>query len=224
MDYNKKLLQAILFTKHPHKYFNEQVLSDEFMNILDKGIDKLNKNSLLNFDMKKNILELLNFIRFNSSIPQVELFPKINEWLRLVRSTKVAFYVWQAYLFQEYNDRNFTNKDSLDFTNDNQLDDLFYSLELDFTVLKSLTCSQEEFEDAVAPQLVLNDFYFSSIKQLIAEDETILDSKDYVLRIIEIIGVNEAYRKHKKEILDYDAKTFKKVIKHGNILFKKMIK
>ena len=214
--YHTKELIAISFSKKANQYFNKEILTDEYFEFLYKKII-LNDFTLVNKQMKDNLLELINFIRFNRDLT-TKLLQQINELIIKINQSKVSFYQYQGYLEEEFENRKPEERMQLNFLDDNQIDEILSAIEFDFTVLKSLICSEDEYNKLLVTTLSLNEFYFGSINKLENEIPNLFDK--YMIRIMEVVAVNKIYRK--RNIINYNSKLFRKVVKEGNKLLKKM--
>lgn len=220
--YYTKQLIAINFSKNVGKYFSKTHLTDKYLDFLYKNF-VLRDIVMINKQMKYNLLELLNYIRFNRVL-SVDDINKLNEIVIHINNSKISFYPYQCYLAEEFDIRMQEGKIQLDFLNDNQIDELLECIELDFTVLNSLLCDKEEYEERIFPDLILNEFYFGSISKLSKEIPELIYKKSD--RIMEIIFINRMYKKkkYKQNIEDFDPVMFRAVIKRGNKMLKKMKK
>lgn len=218
--YYTKQLIAINFSKNANKYFNKAHLTNKYLDFLYRNF-VLRNIVMINEQMKYNLLDLLNYIRFNRTL-NVEETNKLNEIIINVNRSEILFYPYQTYLAEEFDIRMPEGRFELNFLDDYQIDELLGNIELDFTVLNSLLCSDEEYEDLVFPDLILNEFYFGSINKLSEEVPFLLKRK--IDRIEAIVEINKMYkkRKNRRNIEDYDAKMFNIVIKKGDKLLKKM--
>lgn len=213
--YYKKLLQAICFTNNPEQYFDNKVLSVKFLNILKNMLVNCHNNSIMDEKMKDNLLRLVNYIRFNG-------YPNLaNDFILLINTSKISFYFWQTILEEEFEARKFYNNEYLNFLADDQLDELFYSLELDYKVLKSLVSSDDKFYNYYIDELMLDEFYFSSIKKIYLEYPELLNNQQSWIRIC---TVNLANEESKKQIPSEQRKDYKQLIKTGRTLIKTVIK
>lgn len=219
--YTKQLI-AINFSKNAKQYFCKEHLSDRYLDFLYRNF-VLKDIAMINEQMKYNLLDLLNYIRFNRNL-NVEDINKLNKIMININKSKISFYPYQCYLAEEFDIRMPDGKAQLDFLNDKQIEELLGCIELDFTVLRSLLCPREEYEDMIFPDLVLNEFYFGSINKLSEEMPALIYKKSD--RIMEIIFINRMYKKkkYKQNIGDFDPYLFKNVLKRGNKLLKKMKK
>ena len=219
--YTKQLI-AINFSKNAKQYFCKEHLSDRYLDFLYRNF-VLKDIAMINEQMKYNLLDLLNYIRFNRDL-NIDKLDELNEIMIHINRSKISFYPYQGYLAEEFDIRMPDGKAELNFLNDNQIDELLGCIELDFTVLRSLLCSQKEYEDMIFPDLILNEFYFGSINKLREEIPSLIYKKSD--RIMEIIFINRMYKKkkYKKNIEDFDPDLFKVVLKRGNKMLKKMKK
>ena len=220
--YYTKQLIAISFSKNAKQYFSKVHLTDQYLDFLYKKF-MLKDIVMINEQMKYNLLDLLNYIRFNRCM-NIENLSKLNEIMIKINHSDISFYPYQGYLAEEFDIRMPEGKAELNFLNDNQLEELFECIELDFTVLSSLLCSEEEYVNRVFPDLILNGFYFGSINKLNEELPGLIYKRRE--RIMEIICINKMHKKkkYKNNIVGYDKKKFNLVITEGNKLLKKMKK
>lgn len=220
--YYTKQLVAINFSKNAKQYFSKTHLTDQYLDFLYRHF-VFRDIVMINEQMKYNLLDLLNYIRFNRDL-NVENINKLNEIIIHINRSKISFYPYQCYLAEEFDIRMPDGKAELNFLNDNQIDELLGCIELDFTVLNSLLCDEEDYENRIFPDLILNEFYFGSINKLSEEIPKLIDKKSN--RIMEIIFINMAYKKkkYKQNIQDFDPDMFKAVLKRGDKLLKKMKK
>lgn len=220
--YYTKQLTAICFSKNAKKYFSKTHLTNRYLEFLYQKI-VLSDITMMNEQMKYNLLELINYIRFNGDLSNKKI-EIINEIMININNSKISFYPYQGYLAEEFDIRKPEGKVELNFLNDKQIDELLASIELDFNVLNSLLCSDEEYEDLIFPDLTLNEFYFWSINKLSDEIPGLLKQK--MTRIMQVIEINRMYkkRKYKIDIKNYDEKLFNTIIKKGDKLLKKMKK
>lgn len=220
--YYTKQLIAINFSKNAKQYFSKAHLTDQYLDFLYRNF-VLRDIVMINEQMKYNLLDLLNYIRFDGNL-NVEGINKLNEIMIHINRSKISFYPYQCYLAEEFDIRMPDGKVELNFLNDNQINELLGCIELDFTVLNSLLCDEKEYEDMIFPDLILNEFYFGSINKLSMEIPEIISKKND--RIMQIIFINKMYKKkkYKQNITDFDAGMFKVVLKCGNKLLKKMNK
>lgn len=213
--YYQKLLQAICMSKNPEQYFDKKVLSIQFLNVLKIFLVNCNQNSIMNENMKDNLLRLVNYIRFNG-------YPELaNDFILLINTSKISYYFWQSILEEEFEDRKMYKNEYLNFLDDEQIEELFYSLELDYKVLKSLVCNEDKFDNYYINELMLDEFYFSSLKKIYLEHPEILDNQQSWIRICTINLVNE---QSKNEIPANQKQGHKKLIKTGRKLIKTVIK
>lgn len=221
--YYTKQFIAICFSKNAKQYFSKDNLTDEYLGFLYKTIVLNNKFYILNEQMKYNLLDLINYIRFNSELLNIEI-KALNDIIVKINSTPISFYPYQCYLAEEFDVRFPDGKIELNFLDDIQIEELLENIEFDFVVLNSLLCPEEEYHDIILDDLTLNEFYFCSINKLIEEIPDLIQEK--ASRIKDVIAVNKLYRsrKNKKDIENYNSKDFKIVIKSGNKLLKKMNK
>lgn len=219
--YTKQLV-AISFSKNAKQYFGKVHLTDKYIDFLYSKIVETDI-VMINEQMKYNLLDLLNFIRFNKNL-NLEYSNKLNEIILSVNRSEISFYQYQGYLAEEFDIRMPDGKLELNFLNDNQINELLENIELDFIVLKSLLCSEEEYTDLVFPDLILNDFYFGSINKLSEEVPGLLKQK--MIRIMQVIEINRKHKKknYKKNIENFNKDMFNTIIKRGDKLLKKMKK
>lgn len=221
--YYTKQFTAICFTKNVKEYFASSILTDKYLQFLYKKIVDYDEFAIINEQMKYNLLELINFIRFNKTLnnEQIEM---INKIIVKINYAKVSFYPFQCYLAEEFDIRVPEGEYELNFFNDTQIDGLLECIELDYKVLKSLVCKEEDFDDIVYPELILNEYYFWSINKLNSEVPLLLIEKQE--RIMQVIAANKLFkkRKNKKNIEGYNRKDFNIIINKGNKLLKKMKK
>ena len=219
--YYTKQFTAICFTKNVKEYFESDILTNKYLQFLYEKIVDYKEFAIINEQMKYNLLELINFIRFNKTLnnKQIEM---INKIIVKINSTKISFYPFQCYLAEEFNIRVPDGKYELDFLNDGQIYELLECIELDYKVLESLLCKEEDFTDIVYPELILNEYYFWSINKLNSEVPLLLKEKQE--RIMQVIAANKLFKKtkNKKNIENYNRKKFNTIIDKGNKLLKKM--
>lgn len=213
--YYKKLLQAICFSEKPEPYFGKDLVGKDFLTLLKDFLQSCNEYSIMNEQMKDNLLRLVNYIRFNGE-PELA-----NEFILLINRSDVSYFVWQEYLEQEFNERNIYQKAKLNLLSEEQLNELFYSIELDYEVLDSLFCDDEAFEKYYMNDLVLDEFYFYSIFRIYKEKPSILANKQAKDRIIKI---NLENKKYKKAVEPKQKKDYKGLMKTGKVLIKTVFK
>ena len=139
--YYTKQLIAINFSKNAKKYFNKTHLTDKYLDFLYRHF-VLKDIVMINEQMKYNLLDLINYIRFNRDL-NTEQLNTLNEILININRSKISFYPYQGYLAEEFDIRMPDGKAELNFLNDNQIDELLGCIELDFTVLNSLLCDMK---------------------------------------------------------------------------------
>lgn len=213
--YYKKLLQAICFTNKPEDYFDKKILSSRFLVILEQFLLYCHEYSIMNEQMKDNLLRLTDYLRYNG------LNEISNEFIRIINTSAISYFNWQKILEEEFEARKFSNKEYLDFLSDESLNELFYSLELDYKVLKSLLCDEETFYEHYIDELMLDEFYFSSIKKINQEKPKLLNNQKSWIRICTINLQNE---EAKNSIDISEKKDYKRLLKTGKVLIKKVIK
>lgn len=218
--YYTKQLTAICFSKNPNQYFNQTHFTHAYLEFLYQKI-VLNDITMINEQMKYNLLDLVNYIRFNKKITEEQIV-KLNEIIISINSSEISFYPYQVYLAEEFDLRKPEGKAELNFLDDSQIEELLFAIEFDFTVLNSLLCDEKEYNDFIFSDLMLNEYYFGSINKLMAEIPLLIDKE--IVRIMEVVLINKEYnkRKNKKNILNYDSEKLKSIIKEGNKLIKKM--
>lgn len=221
--YYTKQLIAICFSKEAKKYFIKANLTNEYLGFLYEKIVLNDTFYILNEQMKYNLLDLTNYIRFNCKLLNIEI-QALNDIIIKINSTPISFYPYQCYLAEEFDIRFPDGKIELNFLDDIQIEELLENIEFDFVVLNSLLCPEDEYHDIIIDDLTLNEFYFCSINKLITEIPDLIKEKSS--RIKDVIAVNNLYRSRKKknDIENYNAKDFRIVIKSGNKLLKKMNK
>lgn len=112
--YYQKLLQAICMSKNPEQYFDKKVLSIQFLNVLKIFLVNCNQLSIMNENMKDNLLRLVNYIRFNG-------YPELaNDFILLINTSKISYYFWQSILEEEFEDRKMYKNEYLNFLDDEQ--------------------------------------------------------------------------------------------------------
>lgn len=213
-----KQLDAICFSKNPKQYFSGTNCTEKYLEFLYQKI-VLSDITMINERMKYNLLELINYIRFNGNLSSKDI-EMINEIIIKINSSKVSFYPYQGYLAEEFDLRMPEGKAELNFLDDNQIEELLAAIEFDFTVLNSLLCSEEEFNKSFLFKLRLNQLFFGSINKLSSEIPALINMR--MIRIMTVIMLNKKYKKRKYEIKNYNRKTFNTVIKEGDKLLKKM--
>lgn len=218
--YYNKLLQAIIFSDNPSKYFNKSVLTGSFISKLNEFVDWCYEYSILDIRMKNNLLEVINYIRFNSNIKKEELYAVCNDLIRNINNSEISYFFWSEFLFEEYEDRKIYNKTWLDFTDDVQIKGLLYSLELDYTVLKSFVCDIEKYEKEIAQELKLNEYYYMSLSKMLKDNKNIFNYEQTWDRIATIHKTNQ---KLKNNIIKEQRKDYKALIKVSKNFIKKKI-
>ncbi len=93
--YYTKQFTAICFTKNVKEYFESDILTNKYLQFLYEKIVDYKEFAIINEQMKYNLLELINFIRFNKTLnnKQIEM---INKIIVKINSTKISFYPFQA--------------------------------------------------------------------------------------------------------------------------------
>lgn len=218
--YYSKLLQAIIFSDNPNKYFNKSVLTNYFMNKLNEFVNWCYEYSILDIRMKNNLLQVINNIRFNSDAKKEEMCEVCNDLIRKINKSEITYFFWSEFLFLQYEDRKIYNKDWLDFTDDNQINGLLYSLELDYIILKSFVCDQDKYEQDLAQELKLNEYYYMSLRKMLKENQEIFNYEQTWDRIA---AINKANQKLKNNIKREQKKDYKALIKVSKNFIKKKI-
>ena len=213
--YYEKLLQAICFSDNPKIYLNEEILDSEFLKKVKEFLIECNNCSIISDKMKDNLLDLTDYLRYNG-------YPDLaNEFIILINRADISYFCWYEFLDDEFEKRKIYRKAEFDIYNDNIIDDLFYSLEFDYTVLQSLLCDDETFESEFAPKLMLDEFYFVSCARLMEQIPKLFDNKKIYERISVIHSCNQ---KLKNEIQEDQKNDYKQILKRGKKLVNKVIK
>lgn len=211
----KKRLQAICFSRNPMQYFDEDILTPEFIEELKLFLKGCNKVSLINNQMKDNLIELAAYFRHNG------YFSLANEFILLINGSDINRFLWLNLLYQEHEERKFNKNDIFNINSLEQLEKLFYSLEMDYVVLQALLCEYEEFEEKYLKKFTLNPHFFASCKKIFQEKPEIFEDIDEVTKVWVVHLLNEKMRNN---ISIENWSEYKETIKAGKILTKKVIK
>lgn len=213
--YYEKLLQAICFSDKPKKYINDKLLNPKFINKVKEFLIECNKNSIYNEQMKSNLLDITDYYRYHG---EGEL---ANEFILLINSSDISPFPWIEYFQKEYDKRKVDKKDEFVVAYADCVSDLFYSLEMDYTVLRSLICDDETFNNEFLDYLMLNEFYFLSCKRMAEEKAKLFNNQQSWIRICTINLANENMKKH---VNKDQIKVYKRILKTGEKTIKKVIK
>lgn len=213
--YYEKLLQAICFSEKPKKYLNDKLLNPIFINKFKEFLIECNNYSIYDEKMKENLLDVTDYYRYHG---QKEL---ANEFILLINGSDIDSFFWIDYFQKEYELRKNSKKDEFNITSTDCISDLFYSLEMDYIVLRSLICNDEVFENDLLEYLMLNEFYFLSCRKMVEENPKLFDNQKAWIRICTINLANEKMKKH---IDKEQTKDYKRILGTGKKVIKKVIK
>ena len=212
--YYTKLLQSICFTQNPYPYIDEELLNPLFLEKLRTLLTKCEQVSIINERMKNNLLEVTNYLRYNGHKDLA------NELILLINRSKIDYSKWEQYFYDECEMRKSRKKDRINVSNEECVEALFYSLEMDYIVLVSLTCDDETFNE-IFEKLTLNEFYFLSCLRMLEEVPELFMNEQSVGRLSALNLYNKSKRGDKdiKDVVGH-----KRVIKTGKKLIKKLIR
>lgn len=213
--YYGKLLQAICFSEKPQKYMSDKLLNPIFIRKLKELLIECNRISIFNSQMRKNLLDITDYYRYHGE-PELA-----NEFILLINGSNTNLFCWYDYLKKEYEQRKPDKKNQFNIIYDDCISDIFDSLEMDYTVLRSLICDDETFNNEFINYLKLNEFYFLSCQKMMIEKPNLFKNKKVWIRIYTIILANE---KMKKYVNKEQIKNYKRILKTGKNVIKKVIR
>ena len=213
--YYKKLLQAICFADNAKVYLNNGVLNPTFLKVTKEFLIECNEGSLINYNMKDNLLDLTDYLRYNG-------YPELaNDFIILINQSDIGYFGWYEFICNEFEKRKVSRNEKMDIYDDYVMRDLFQSLEMDFTTLKSLLCDDETYEREFIQTLMLDEFYFISCRKIFEEVPQLLKNEKICERMVIIHLCN---KEMKKEINPVQKRDYNRIIKIGKKLVKKVIK
>ena len=178
--YNSCFLDAMIFSLDSKKYFTEDLVRKDLIKQLKEKVLSLYKKGAFNEQARYNLLELINFLRFENADFGVENNDDINALIRLINKIPNDDFAFMLYLFHELYIRIGDVNESLC-----NAVYIYEMIEFDFKVLQSLLCSDESFEkmllDTGKDQLCLNQRYFFSINKLIHDIPQLFENDKYYL-------------------------------------------
>lgn len=209
--YYEKLLQAICFTNDTELYLNEKILDPMFLTKFKRLLVDCNHCAIINYKMKDNLLDVTQYLRYNG---YQEL---ANEFIILINRCDVNCFCWQNFLNDEIERRKMSKTEKFN----GFIEDLFYSLEMDFWALQFLLCDDKSFENQFVEIFMLDEFYFISCKIIKDEFQELFDDKKVIEKVYKIHLCN---KEMKKEIGSDEIKNYRKILKTGKKVIKKVIK
>ena len=192
--YNDVLLDAIVFGEDYLKYISDLEISDSLLDNIEERIKFYSEKEICDESFKNNMLKLICYLKFETQEFGIKNNDKLNELIFQANSA----------VFSKVGLRCYVELDT-----ENRLDGVVYWLgdfkeyirqtkTHDYIVLKSLLCSEEEYDQMVLfdseDQICLNEYYFLSINKIINDHPEILKDEEAVSRIKNVIEINNIYK------------------------------
>lgn len=217
--YNKKLLQAICFADDVRIYLDENVLKSSFLEMVNHFLSDCNMGGIANERMRENLIELTDYLRYNGKLDLA------NDFIRLINRADINIFSWANFITEEVDKRINHQKIKFNIFDDKFIEELSYSLALDYLVLQSLLCDDETFQNEFVSRLMLDEFYFVSYKRISEEFPKLFEDKKTCERMVTIHLCNKMMKKMIKKQKDITQKeNYRSILKTGNKLIKRMIK
>ena len=222
--YNSCFLDAMIFSLDSKKYFTEDLVRKDLIKQLKEKVLSLYKKGAFNEQARYNLLELINFLRFENADFGVENNDDINALIRLINKIPNDDFAFMLYLFHELYIR-------IGDVNENLCNAVYIyeMIEFDFKVLQSLLCSDESFEkmllDTGKDQLCLNQRYFFSINKLIHDITQLFENDKCLNRVMTVLEINSKYKNNNKDnTINFSRKDLKRFRNNNRIMQKKLMK
>lgn len=169
------------------------ILSDEFLDNLALRVSVNELTKTIDKQIKKNIFEVLFFIRENKTENRKETIDKINNIIVSLNVTAedcCALFYKNEFAKRENLTPDEYHKIPLEIVKEdkNLREMLNYSLMLDYDTVNCLLSDDEEiFKDEVVEKELLNDYFISTINAVLKDCPTLLNNEQFRRRTIYVL-------------------------------------